>query len=45
MENLLVDKHFICALPQGITDEDAKSVYLLPSKASNQNPTAAPLSR
>lgn len=33
MENLLVDNYFICALPQGMTDQDAKSVFLLPSKA------------
>lgn len=40
MENLLVDNYFVCALPQGATDQDAKSVYLLPSKASSQSVTA-----
>lgn len=40
MENLLVGNYFVCALPQGITDQDAKSAYLLPSKARSQTVNA-----
>lgn len=36
IDNLLVGKYLVCAIPQNITDEDAEPVYLLLNAASCQ---------